>query len=421
MNERQTKRIPALLRLIDSHPVRTLALILPAALVVRLVCILAFPGFFTGDWMDSVRYERVAFNLNVGRGFSEYYGIPTAFVGPVYPYFLAGMHQLFGGGALPVQLLQALFGALVCLACYKMASAISGARAGLIAAAAAALSPEMAVMTGFVYTETLFMFFTSWAFVLLLRGYSGHGTWKHWAGGGLLFGAGLLTRHVLFFFPPALAVLALLSKKTRPAFKGILLFSGCAYLLLIPWTIRNYRVFHALVPVATGSGGEFWIGSYAPFQGRYHYDDTRDQIQKLSAGARDEVERDRMLTRAGMENIRARPLQYLGMAARKFFRFFFQIYQDRPSGKQRSSSLPVLGVLALSYYPLLLLAAVSIKYAAVFEIPLYGVLAYSALLCSVVHTVPRYRIPLLPFFIVLAATAAERLLRRGLSLIQDRR
>jgi 4-amino-4-deoxy-L-arabinose transferase-like glycosyltransferase len=411
----------ALLHFTDAHPRRTLFCLLLSAVLIRLFCVLAFPGLFSGDWMDSVRYERVAFNINVGRGFSEYYGIPTAFVGPVYPYFLAGVHRLFGQGALPVQLLQVLFGGLVCLACYSMGVSLAGTRTGLIAAALAALSPELAVMTGFRYTETLFMLFTSWAFALLLRGYSGKGNWKHWMGGGLLFGMGLLTRHVLIFFPPVLALLALLSKKTRPAFKGIVIFSICAYSLLIPWTIRNARVFHALVPVATGGGGEFWIGSYIPFQGRYHYDDTRNQVKELSANARNEVERDRILYRAGLKNMAGHPVASLCMAGRKFLRFFFQVYQDRPSGKPRSFNALVLIVLVLSYYPVLLLALVSVRSAPILLSPLYGVLVYSALLCAAVHVVPRYRIPLMPFFIVLAAVASGRLLSRGSSPSGKRR
>jgi 4-amino-4-deoxy-L-arabinose transferase-like glycosyltransferase len=405
----------ALSRIADRCPGRALFWILLSAALVRLLFVAAFPGLYSGAWLDSIRYERVAFNLIVGRGFSEYYGIPTAFVGPGYPYFLAGVHLAFGPGALPVQLIQVLLGVLVCAACYSMARQLADRRAGLIAAALAAFSPELALMTGFLYTETLFMLLTSWSVVLLVAGFSGKGGWKAWIGGGLLFGLGLLTRHVLLFFPPVLFAAALLLKKTRPRVKGIAAFMVCAYALLIPWAVRNYRTFGALVPVATGGGQEFWIGSYLPFQGKYHYDETREQIKKLSAGARDEVERDRLLTRAGLQNIAGHPAQYLGMAVRRFFRFFFQVYQDMPTGKPRSFNALVLVVLALTYYPVLLLAFASAAFAKkswIPMLPLYGILLYSALICAFVHVVPRYRIPLMPFFIVLAALAAVRIVLR---------
>lgn len=40
-----------------------------------------------------------------------------------------------------------------------------------------------------------------------------------------------------------------------------LLFLGIAYTLLAPWILRNYRLFHELVPSTTASGINLYIGN----------------------------------------------------------------------------------------------------------------------------------------------------------------
>lgn len=399
-------------RMLDSNPKRSVFLLFLLSLSVRLVFAVVFSDRLVGDWMDSVRYLRVAANINGGRGFSEYNGIPTAFVPPIYPYFLAGLFRLFGPHPLAVQLFQALPGALVCLAVYRMGFILIGHRAGILAMAITALYPELWVMTGFLYTETLFMLFLCWSFVLLLRGMSDQGTIRDWIVGGVLFGLGMLTRNILFFFPVLMGLLFIIIKKYRIHFKKLVLFSAVAYALLVPWTIRNYKVFHAFIPVATGGGGEFWIGTYIPFEGEYHYEESRNQIQQLTKGAKNEVDKDRILIRAGLENIRRRPVSYFRIFIKKWFRFFFQVYENIPAGKPRSLNMPFVIVLSLLYYPILFLAVASLFFIGgkwISFLPVYGAVIYCSLLFSMVHVVPRYRIPLLPFFILTGVTVLDQL------------
>ncbi len=398
--------------MLDSDSRRSVLFLFFLSLVIRLILVLAFSSRMVGDWMDSVRYLSVARNINVGRGFSEYYGIPTAFVPPIYPYFLAGMYRIFGPHPFAVQLFQVLLGAMVCLAIYRMASILFGHRAGILAMAVSALYPELLVMTGYLYTETLYMALSSWSFVFMLEGMSAKGRWRDWIMGGILFGLGLLTRHVLLFFPIFLGVLFLVFRKTRMHFKKLLAFAFIAYALLVPWTIRNYSVFHAFVPVATGGGGEFWVGSYVPYEGKFHYLETREQIRQLTRGAKNEVEKDRMLVAAGLKNIVKHPYRYVLISMKKWFRFFFQIYENMPTGKPRITNTLIWIGLALCYYPILVLSCLGVYWNRekwTFLLPVYGILVYSSLLSAVVHAVPRYRIPLMPFFILLASDGFTRL------------
>jgi len=385
------------------------------AVLVRAAFVLSSSDLVKGDWMDSVRYERVAHNISQGRGFSEFYGKPTAFAPPLYPYFLAGINRVFGSNPMVVRLFQALFGGLVCLAVYRMARGLFGERAGLLAMAACAVYPDLVVMTGYLYTETLFMAFTCWSFVRLLSALSPSGTRRDAFWAGALFGLGILTRHVLLFFPVFLLVLLAVFRRARPHFRKALVFASVAYALVVPWLIRNAVVFHAFIPITTGGGGEFYAGSYLPFGGKYHYTETQRQISELTREAKTEVEKDHILYTEGLNNIARHPFQYLGVVANKGFRFVFQVYENVPSGRPRTRNPWVWSGLALAYYPLLLLAGAAVwteRAKWISLLPLYGVLVYSILLCFGVHVVPRYRIPLIPFVIVLASAAMDSLLTR---------
>jgi 4-amino-4-deoxy-L-arabinose transferase-like glycosyltransferase len=408
--------------ILDTH--QKIAVLFFLSLFLRLVFVLVFSDLYVGDWMDSVRYQRVASNINMGRGFSEYFGKPTAFVPPIYPYFLAGVYRVFGPHPVAVQLFQVLFGGLICLSAYCLASNLFGYRTGILAMIISTIYPEFIVMTGYLYTETLFMVFSCWSFVLIVRGMSKNGKWMDWVWGGILFGLGVMTRPVLIFFPIFLGGLVSLFRRTRIHFKKVIVFSAVAYALLIPWTIRNYFIFHAFVPAATGGGGEFWIGSYLPFEGKYHYSETQNQIRQLTVGDRNEVEKDRILYAAGLRNIFKQPFQYACVAAKKWFRFFFQIYENVPSGKSRTTNALVWIVLALSYYPILILACVGfflVRQKWPLLLSVYGVLVYSSLLYTMVHVVPRYRIPLMPFFILLASFSLNQLVFQKSGLFKSRK
>jgi 4-amino-4-deoxy-L-arabinose transferase-like glycosyltransferase len=79
---------------------------------------------------------------------------------------------------------------------------------------------------------------------------------------GLACGVGVLT-HGSFLILPAVLIVAVVCRKEmklrRRFASAILIALGCAAAVL-PWTIRNYRHFHRIIPSATGAGFQYWVG-----------------------------------------------------------------------------------------------------------------------------------------------------------------
>jgi 4-amino-4-deoxy-L-arabinose transferase-like glycosyltransferase len=129
-----------------------------AALAVRIAFMVAFDTYhFVGvDDMTKVgETTNIAASIARGHGFSspfggEYTG-PTAWIAPVYPYFIALVFHFFGifsnASAAVVFTIQALFSALTVIPILGIANKTVGKRSGLVAA----------------WTWTLFPWFSKWA------------------------------------------------------------------------------------------------------------------------------------------------------------------------------------------------------------------------------------------------------------------
>ena len=71
-----------------------LYLLFTAALVVRIVFVLATPNIGSPQSMDAGTYHSIAVNLLNGNGYSEDGVNPSIFVAPLYPMFLFVVYRL---------------------------------------------------------------------------------------------------------------------------------------------------------------------------------------------------------------------------------------------------------------------------------------------------------------------------------------
>lgn len=389
---------------------RALAWIVLAAVLIRLAFVLFFSGFTEQNLGDSVRYNRVAKFLLERHAFWEYVRKPTAFVPPLYPAFLAGVYGLFGFHAIAVKVIQALIGGLLPWVVFKAARRGLDDRTALVAAAWTAVYPELIVMTGYLYTETLFILAQALAFVFLLSAFRDDRR-RDWIVAGLLLGVSVLIRNILLMFPVFLLLICLADAELRKRWKRVVLSAAVMAAVVLPWTARNALAFHEFIPVTTGAGNEIWIGSDVSRGGRHRHGESLEAIRALTKGARTETEKDRMLIADAIRNIRSRPLGYVRVCLGKAFRVLFQVYENVPTGRSRRINPLLLLMLGLFYYPVLVLGAAGVWITAGRWrqwLPLTALLAYSVLLFTAVHFVPRYRIPLIPFCIVFASAAAVR-------------
>lgn len=242
------------------------AAILAVALAVRVVVVLATRDLRLVD--DPADYQRLALSVAHGHGFGDTVlaagGGPTAFRAPLYPFLLGVFYNLFGVSVTAARLVQAVLGtatvALIGLLAYRM----FGRRAGLIAAAVAAVYPPLIVSGASLLTESIAIPLLVGAILLALEFRRRDDV--RWAiAAGVVTGLAVLTRENSFLL---LVPLVLLAWTRRPRWSVRALVAPVAVVIaavvvVTPWTIRNVATMDALVPV-TDSTGYVWGGVYNP-------------------------------------------------------------------------------------------------------------------------------------------------------------
>ena len=181
------------------------------------------------------------------------------FYPPGYPYFIAVIYWLLGSLE-PVKWVQALVGSSLVPAVGLMGARTFSPRVGVVAAAIVAFYPELVWFSVHFWSETLFMACLLWALERALAA-DEHGRVGPAIAGGVLCGLAALTRETALPVAP-LAALWLASPGRLAAARA----RGAAFLLaavltVVPWTARNWVVFHAFVPVSTFGPLNLWQGN----------------------------------------------------------------------------------------------------------------------------------------------------------------
>ena len=244
-----------------------------AAAVVGLAARLAFGlVYWVGKPLthDEREYLALARNVAAGRGFtydpSHQTGTAQQFGrAPGYPLFIAAVGATgssYESSPARLKIAQSIVGAVAVWLIGLMAWRAVGPRAGVLAAAIAAVYPPLVWMCAYVLSETLYSLVALAAVYIL--DVAMERARVHRAGGagmlgaGLLAGAATLTRPVMLFFLP-LALLWILRRR-RPALA--VAFLAAVLAVVLPWTARNYRVYDQFVLVASEGGVTFWTGNH---------------------------------------------------------------------------------------------------------------------------------------------------------------
>jgi len=221
---------------------------------------------------DPFYYDQAARGLIAGEGF--HLGQLFAYIPPFYPSFLAAIYFLFGHSYLPVQIIQALLGALTCIFVYLIGLQLGGKRMGMLAGILMALHPQLARYPSELWTENLFIPLL-WATLLCLLRLR-LSTWPKslfWGiAVGLLAGLASLTREIgLPLMIIILFVEYLLRKKSNNHFglKKLMLTTSIMLLVILPWTIRNYILLHHFVPITIVGGINFYQGNNPRANGNF--------------------------------------------------------------------------------------------------------------------------------------------------------
>jgi hypothetical protein len=223
----------------------------------------------------------IAHSIATGGGFGSPFRIdtgPTAWMTPVYPYLLAAIMKIFGpytfASWVAAVAVNICFSCTVCVPLYFAGKKIGGV--GLAAGAAWlwAVFPNAIQMTYQSLWDTsvsaLLATTVFWATLRLVPLPGGRGSeflaepraqasgLRAWIGYGLLCGLTLMTNASLLSVLPLLGGWAAWRQRR---FRGVAVAALVAALCCVPWTIRNWKVFHAFIPLRSVLGLQLWCGN----------------------------------------------------------------------------------------------------------------------------------------------------------------
>jgi hypothetical protein len=220
----------------------------------------------------------IAYSVATGKGFSNPFRRetgPTAWLTPVYPLVVAGTFKILGvftfASFLFLVLLNILFSVAACVPVFLSGRRVAGSSAALYAAFLWAIFPA-AVMMPFewIWDTSLSALLAATLLWATLELPDSHRP-RNWWGYGVLWGFTLMTNPSLASLLPFLLGWAAYrtrqvqvgSSSVRPSewLKGPAITLGMAILCCLPWTIRNYAVFHRLVPLRSNFPLELYIGN----------------------------------------------------------------------------------------------------------------------------------------------------------------
>ncbi len=227
------------------------------ALLIRIIYNITIAQGYVPQY-DARSYESIALHLLKDQCYCIANSIPTVGRAPAWPTVIAIIYYMMGPQNLYARYFLCALGAGTCVLLYLLASTLFTRRIGILVGILAALYPGLYIYDGWLYSESMYTFllFTS-IYVLFQLQRTEQVRWAVLC--GVLLGLLSLTR------PNGIAVIALallwlliIGKLYHWSWhniaRSIVLILMISVAIIAPWTIRNYTVANAFVPVAIGDG-----------------------------------------------------------------------------------------------------------------------------------------------------------------------
>lgn len=333
----------------------------------------------------------------------------TAWKPPLYPAFVGTLYAIVGESPLRVALVQAPLAGVAVGLTWGLARRLFDARVAVVAAWVVALFPLAFEYYGLLFPEALAIPLTLLALHLFLER---EPTTRRAVAVGAVIGTGLLVRPTSgFLFAGVLAAFVLAAGWRRGAVLTVVAVATAA-LVVAPWTIRNYVEHDGLIPISVQDAAVYGTfnaeAARDDFAWRAYLEDPPEVI----------AERDPDTTEAEFRSeLQSFALDYIeenpSSVPRAFFwngivRFWDLRSPDAALDEVafQGRSRTVRGIGLGMYYLLLPLAAVGLwrlRRRRSLVVPVLALAATASLTFTVLGGT-RYRAPLEPLVVVLAAS-----------------
>jgi len=393
---------------------------------------------FVGSYQSWVRHGDSPFLADL----PQYTG---SYQPPVYPVFIAGVYALTNHSVFAVKLVQVLLGTVTVALVYWLALRWFCRRTALIAAGYCAIYPNLIAFTHYLWTETLFVFLVTFAFALLTTTDTLPSK-RRCIGSGILLGLAALTKATILYFTPVLFVWLVLVYRgqRKPACKRVALATLVMFVTLSPWVVRNYFVHGTIVLTDTNGAYNVWRGNAGkhiyfnrPQPPEYSYAPPFESIPLMAVRANREPELVRLAKKKhktarptdiqvaetakteAIKNITNDPKYFVLAAWYKMIdmwnptSFLVRHFRFGRYGVVRPSVQQAIQWAAILTYCLAILFAVPGALLCLTNPRVWLILLMVGFFCSVhafAFGLTRFRLPLMPFIIMLSAAGVVRAL-----------
>lgn len=437
--------------------------IIVGAIAVRIAAVLVLQSHHVPH--STYEHGEIAASIVEGRGFSmRFLGAEglTSQQAPAYPYIVALAYAVGGveqpAALLILQLGQALLGGILVLGVIRLASWVipDNPPAVLAAAALAAFHPTLVYAATMVQVALLAATLLVWVLIWAARA-GASGSYRDASIAGALLALTALTDPILGLVGLGAAAAIALGKpgerpnRLRAAGLTAAMF-GVALAGITPWTIRNAIVHGEFVPIKSTFGYAFWQGNCSITEGTDKvvrpsvdrileapgassdlatYNQTLwrarheagyiDDIAftnefKAYLGTLPEPERSRVLLRSVLGEIRADPVRYVRLCARRM-QYFWLFDESNPRTRDPLYRASHLGLSLLAVFGLALATPAARRRLAP--------LVITALALAVFHSLTivsaRFHIPIEPLMAVWAGAGVAGLAARWPVWVDGRR
>jgi 4-amino-4-deoxy-L-arabinose transferase-like glycosyltransferase len=356
---------------------------------------------------------QIATHIVNGEGYSHTYGDgilrPTSMMPPLYPYFLSLFLYLCRDTSLAflvVSVVQSLIVSLAIFPLYAISNTIFNKKVAIMSSLLFIFYPIFIIQV-LVIHQLNFEILCSCLLVYLLLRIKDNFASKEAIYLGIMLGISTLVNPVFFSFLPVIAIwsyFTCVNIPKRKIVKSLFVIFIISFLIITPWTIRNYNVYGEFVFMK--STGAYLYHSNNPDYTESGIPSGFPEIDNKTGYPHDHPYYGKKMKQMAINYMISNPIITIKNSLQKFYYFWW-------FPKTLPEQTPIIR--RITYLPLLLLGIFGIiitmrrfKEVSVLYIPLIS-FSFSY---SIFFVLPRFRILILPIFFVFSAYAMFYLFER---------
>jgi 4-amino-4-deoxy-L-arabinose transferase-like glycosyltransferase len=263
------------------------------AFALRLVFVLTAKRH-VAPFDDTFFYHTIATQLSTGHGYTGLDGLATAAWPPAYPFILAGLYKIFGSHMMVGEIFNVVISTLTVPLVYLLARDTLGKTEARFAAAVMAIMPSQIFWTDVELTESLAVFLTVGFLYWTVKASPRP---RNYVITGALLALCALTRGENLFLLVIPVAIWWKQVDRRELLRRTAIVVVSAAVCVLPWTIRNVVSMHSFVPISTNFASTLWSGHNDKANGGPTYPNQKELNAELAGkkGPAKEIAQSKLL------------------------------------------------------------------------------------------------------------------------------